>query len=108
MYVFVCFVCMYFCTAEEGIRPHGTTVTDGCEPPRVLGIEPLVEQPLLLILEPALLPQPHQLRQPGSCLHSLPLCPFASKFLLEPLHTKVCEVGENGEGGKNKECEKRK
>jgi len=28
-----CFVCTYICAPEEGIRPHRTTIIDGCEPP---------------------------------------------------------------------------
>lgn len=36
-YIYWCFVCIYICTPEEGIRSHGTTNTDtvihGCELP---------------------------------------------------------------------------
>jgi hypothetical protein len=58
LYVYECFVCLYICTLEEGIRSHGATVIDGCELPCgcwELNPGPLQEQAVLLTAEPSLL-----------------------------------------------------
>jgi len=58
-YVYGCFICMYICTPEKGIRFHRTTVIDGCEPPCgcwELNLGPLEKQSVLLTPEPSLQP----------------------------------------------------
>lgn len=59
-YVYGCFICMYFCTPEEGIGSHGTTLIDGYELPcgcQELDSGPLEEQPVLLNTESSLWPR---------------------------------------------------